>query len=676
MRRMTTVGVCFTLLMAGCSSDDAAERGEGAPVQDTAAGTAATDAAPVATEAPAATDAAPATEATPETAGPASDLTPWTVMLYSIADTDLEPFMMDDVAEMGAVGTTANVNMVALVDRATDYSADPVLGLDDWTGGKMLEIQQGSALELADYGPIDTGDPAVLADFITQTVANYPAQHYALIISDHGASWPGVGGDESADGDGLSLAEIQDGISTGLDTANLDGLDLLGFDACLMATYEVASTLAPLAERMVASQELEPGHGWDYRSLAVLDDPAVTDVDALGGAILDGFAAQAKEQGTSDEITLSLVDLTKMPAVDEAITAFSDAVQARVADIAPVIGSVRANTLGFGRSPDPTEDTQMADLGQLVSQIGVEALDVADQADAAVQAINDVVLDRVQGAATLGSTGLSVYFPPTEELLSPEYAGVVGESSWLSMLASYYGAGDAIPTDELPDFTNEGDVADVSFDADGLTISGTIDPAIAANVSEAYISYGIVDDEGTVTFFGDEPAEVADDGSGLAVGVFDLTALTISDGIDTAFAYLSLTVDEDAGIMSIDVPMAYYAPDDVDGETYQDVLLSLTLDAETGDILSETYYAYDEALGTYGELTADPEGIIVPEVEALGADGSDEWIPTSDVGLYADLPNLQYDLVPLDPGTTLYVMLTVVDFGGNTDTVSAVVEIP
>jgi len=676
--------VCGALVLAACSgSDDTSER-------------AGSDDAPVATQGPTGTDApttdAPTTDpattdaATTEPAevgtetgtdaDPESDLPPWTVMLYSIADTDLEPFMMDDVAEMGAVGTTENVNMVALVDRAADYSADPVLGLGDWEGGKLLQIDQGSALVLADYGPIDTGDPGTLASFITQAVSTYPAQHYALILSDHGASWPGVGGDESADGNGLSLAEIEEGISTGLDTVGLDQLDLLGFDACLMATYEVASTLAPLAQRMVASEELEPGHGWDYRSLAVLDDPDPVDVDALGAAILDGFAGQAKEQGTDDEITLSLVDLTQMSTLDAALADFSAAVSERVADLAPVIGSVRASTLGFGRSPDPTEDTQMADLGQLVSQIGIDALDVADQADAVVRALNDVVLGRVQGAATLGSTGLSVYFPPTSELFAADYADAVGDSAWLALLGAYYGAGDAIPVEEQPDFDNVDDVADVSFDADGLTISGVIDPAIAANVAEAYISYGVVDEDGTITFFGDEPAVVADDGSGLALGVYDLTALTMSDGIDTAYAYLSLTYDEGSGIASIDVPLAYYAADDVDGETYQDVLLSLTLDPETGDILSETYYVYDDALGTYGELTADPEGIIVPEVEAYLPDGTVEWQPTSDVGLYADLPSLQYDLEALPSGTVLHVMLTVVDYGGNTATVSATVEVP
>jgi hypothetical protein len=184
----------------------------------------------------------------------------------------------------------------------------------------------------------------------------------------------------------------------------------------------------------------------------------------------------------------------------------------------------------------------------------------------------------------------------------------------------------------------------------------------------------VVGEDGGVTFLGEEPATVADDGSGQALGVYDLTTLTISDGEDTAQAYLTLTAGAD-GVSTIDVPMAYYAPGDLEGGTYQDVLLALTVDA-AGDVVNDTYYAYDEELGTYGELTADPAGIVVPEVLAVGPDGEQTWTPTTDVGLYADLPALQYELTPVPSGSTLYAELTVTDFAGNTDTVSATVDVP
>src|SRR3546814_10471147 len=74
--------------------------------------------------------------------------------------------------------------------------------------------------------------------------------------------------------------------------------------------------------------------------------------------------------------------------------------------------------------------------------------------------------------------------------------------------------------------------------------------------------------------------------------------------------------------------MSYCAPDSPD--VAQDVLLTLILNSETGDVLNETYYAYNADLGTYGELTADPSGIIVPNVLTIDAEGNQTWTPRSE----------------------------------------------
>lgn len=673
-RMMAAIVASVALIGCGGGSSASSSTADRSASDSTAAVT--TAAAPV-TEAPPATEATTAPEPVATDPLAAAGGT-WTVLLYSIADTDLEPFMMADVNEMGEVGSGNGLELVALVDRSTDHGDDPVLDVGAWQGAKVLHVGQGTAEVLQDVGDLNTGDPQVLADFIAQGITSYPAEHYAVILSDHGASWPGVGGDESSDHDSLSLEEIRAGIAGGLETAGVAQLDLLGFDACLMATYEVASALAPLTQRMIASEELEPGHGWDYRSLGVLVTGEPVDVDTLGNAILDGYAAQAKAEDTASNITLSLLDMTKMPAMEEAVAGFAAAISERADTIGSVLGGTRATTIGFGSSPDPTEDTQMTDIGQLVSKIGVESLDLSDPADAVLRALGDVVLRTVEGPAMLDSTGLSVYFPPTENLLNADYATAVGDSPWLKMLNDYYGAGRNIAPEAEPAFLPGADgdgAADVSFGPDGLTITGTLDAATTANVVSAGISYGLVQDDGSTVFIGEEPAALPD-ADGLVSGLYDLTTFTISDGTSTATAYLVLDFDEETGLATIDVPMAYYAPGDETGETYQDALLSLTVEAETFDVVDETYYVYDENLDTYGELSADPAGTIVPEVFVYSADGVGEWLPFEGVELTADLPSLAYDFVPLASGTRLYIDLSVTDFGGNSALVSAEVTVP
>ena len=594
----------------------------------------------------------------------ASESGSWTILTYSIADTDLEPYMMDDLDELGQSGGYDDLNLVALVDRSSDYGDEPVLGLDGWDGGKLLEITEGGATELENMGDINTGDPNVLADFITRGVKDYPADHYALVISDHGASWPGVGGDESSDQDSLELWELNEAIAGGLEGAGLDKLDLLGFDACLMATYEVASTLAPLADRLLASQELEPGHGWDYTAFAMVGQNGGATVDELGSALIAGFEAQAVDEESDSEITLSLTDLTKMPAVDAALAEFTGQLIARVDGVAPTVGKTLATTLGFGKSPDPDSDSFMTDLGILAGEIGVDALDVSDAADDLVRAINDAVVDKVDGQATQGATGLSIYFPPQPEYYVQDYDEIVTDGGWIDFLAAYYGAGDAIAASDQPSSTGD---AVIELADDGLTITGDFDVA-AENVSDAYIRYGEVQPDGSTKYLGREQAEFD---AGTATGFFDLTTMQITDGEDTVDAYLELTYSGD--VTTFDVPMAYYPP----GETtaYDDVLLSITLDDEW-NVLSETYYSYDQDLSTYGELTTDPEGIIVPQVLVVAADGTESWVATSDTGLWADLPYLQYEFPRLPSGTQLLVELWVVDFGGNAAKVSGVVTLP
>lgn len=592
----------------------------------------------------------------------------WTILSYQIADTNLEPFMMDDVEEMGLVGSQPGFNLVALVDRAEGYTDTSVLGIPDWTGAKLLEIEKGGATELADYGALNTGDPAVLAAFISEVIKAYPAANYGLVISDHGASWPGVGGDESHDHDSLTLAELDQAIEQGLAEAGVDKLSLLGFDACLMATFEVASTMAPHADRLLASQELEPGHGWDYTALEAAYRGA--NVDELGSALIEGFRNQALASGTENEITLSLVDLENFAAVDEAVAAFATALTDRVADVAPAVGRTLAQTLGFGTNPDPRYDTHMKDLGILAGEISVDALDVADEADAVVRAVNDVVIDKVDGQATRGATGLSIYFPPNDGYYNPDYAAVAERTGWADFLTTYYAEGGQIG--DLPDFISNDAITE--FADGGIYVSGEFGAEAEDNISEAFLYYGILNGDGTISYIGERPARVSSDGSGVASAFYNLGYLSLGDGDDTALAYLAYSQDENAGTASVSVPLEYY---DSNGSDAVNGLLELGLDAATGSIVSETYYAYNTTTGTYGELAVQPDGLIVPLVQDYDpSTGQYTWVPTNDTGLSAELADLQYYVDPLPSGTKLVVELWVVDFGGNADYVSALVTVP
>ena len=112
-----------------------------------------------------------------------------------------------------------------------------------------------------------------------------------------------------------------------------------------------------------------------------------------------------------------------------------------------------------------------------------------------------------------------------------------------------------------------------------------------------------------------------------------------------------------------------YPPEADTDDPPHDVILGLTLNPD-GDVLSEVYYEIN-AEDDRG-LTADPDGLIYPVVLNQYADGS-RWLTLSEVGLYADLPFLQYDLVPLESGTELFVELVVYDYSGDSSSQTGIV---
>jgi hypothetical protein len=75
-------------------------------------------------------------------------------------------------------------------------------------------------------------------------------------------SWTGFGVDEDPGPHTfLNFQQFLHGIEDGLLSANVNQLDFLGFDACLMAGMELLPMVAPYAKIYMGSEELEPGSG-------------------------------------------------------------------------------------------------------------------------------------------------------------------------------------------------------------------------------------------------------------------------------------------------------------------------------------------------------------------------------------------------------------------------------
>jgi hypothetical protein len=582
-------------------------------------------------------------------------------MTFMIADTNLEFFQMEDMAEQEAVGSRPGFSLISYVDRSADYSTDPVIGIPDWSGAKVIEVKRGGgSVVLSDEGDVNTGDPAVLAEFMARTITAYPAAHYALIINDHGSSWPGVGADGSADNDQLTLEELHQGIADGLDGGGIDKLDMLGFDACLMATYETASTMQDVADRMVASQELEPGYGWNYTALEAAARGG--SVDDLAASIITAFDEQSTSEGEA-QVTLSETDLTKMAAVDTAVDAFAAALSGNVADAGPTVGRSLAQNLGFGATPD--YNFYMTDLGLLAGQIGADASSVATEADAVAQAIDAAVINKIDGQATRGATGMAIYFPPQQAAYNTDYDGVGAAANWTEFLKTYYADGQA--SGGTPEFASP---QALSQFANGGFVIGQQVVSDINQITDVYISYGYVESDSTVTLIGDESADI--DSDGFAQGFFDTYQLWIGDGSNETSFYSSYDVNQESDVATIGVPIAYFAPG---ADSGSQAFLQMSYAPSTGTILSETFYGQDES-GAYAEIAPESGSTFAPLKISIAADGSMAYFLSSDVELSADPDVLSFDYRPLDSGTLLYAELNIETSSGATATSSATGTLP
>jgi hypothetical protein len=580
----------------------------------------------------------------------------WTYLVYMLADNDLEPFALQDLEELMEVGSGQKLTILVQVDRAVGEADDAVGGLADFTSTKRVRVETGSLVELDDVGEANMGESRTLSDFISWGIETSPSEHYALVLWDHGSAWPQFGADFSHSYDGLTLSELTSGIDQGATEGELLGpLDLVGFDACLMATWEVAVALEGRARYLLASEEVEPGHGWDHRRIAPLRQGS--DAEALGRALLDGYGDQANSAGTFARITLSLTDLAKVPLVSRALDGLTAALtDAGVDAYAVAVGKSRAESPTFGAIPGGTS-SHMTDLGVWADRLAALDNGIASQARAVRTALSQAVVEQVSGSAHAALGGLSIFFPERESGYAKAYAGLAGVGAWRDFIEAFYEAADSAGV--APVFTNPGKLADVTELGDGLLVEGQLQSGTFESLTGALFDFGIVGGDGTAYFLGEQPADVS--ASGLVSARWDTAVLALSQGGISDFGYYSIEVaSEDA--LTLSVPFNY-----VEGNDEVLAVLLIAFDS-AGTVLSQGFYTATD--GAWAELVAAPGSTLVSLVPVLEPNASQlEWVPQ--LSEFDATEGIDLELLPLDPGTDVFVQLQATDFAGQGDSVSA-----
>ncbi len=343
----------------------------------------------------------------------------WTYMVYIAGDNNLSSAALGDINEMETIGSSDKVNVVVQVEFSPEYTQ----GLPNYNTlrGKILKDNDPLMTSpLEDIGNKDMGDKQTLKAFIQWAAAQYPAEHYALVLWDHGDGWKG-----SRHFSGGSRGALQDLTSDSfMSLPDLAGavadsgvyFDLINFDACLMAMYEVIYEFNGLTDYMVFSEEIEPGEGDPYNKIleALIANPGMTPA-ALAGIITSKFKAFYQSQQRTG-VTKSAVDMAHTGSLHTNIRQLVQLMNDYMATDRPNIQAARDESISF-------DSPENHDLGHFLEKLADKSLNVVlktkiSQVRSVLSTlvINNDVYSPDPQALMLKSSGLSIFLPRRDQV--------------------------------------------------------------------------------------------------------------------------------------------------------------------------------------------------------------------------------------------------------------------
>ena len=413
----------------------------------------------------------------------------WTIMVYLAGDNNLDSAGVVDLNEMKTVGSSDRIAVLAQFDRAGAKGATTRYYLRKGTPVVKDAVQT--------LGETNMGDPNVLKEFVTWGVTNYPANHYLLVLWNHGAGWgdanlyqgdvfsgatppvsrksqPVVTRVATAEVKPIAFAHARAGLSRTrralfsstvgsavkqraiafddqaqdfLDNIELKKvmasikrklkrkIDILGMDACLMSMLEVSYQMRDVAEFSVGSEETEPGEGWPYdRILAALAAKPDMSPEELSKTIVSQYLASYK---SADCVTQSAVKLSDLKPLASAVNGLAKALKKILTNSASrtALINARAQVQEYSRPYDDYCD--LLDLCSLLEAnlTAPKILSACDEVKQAAAAA--IIASGYKGSAVNNSRGISIYFPKRK--LSPLYKTLdfTKQSLWDEFLVAY-----------------------------------------------------------------------------------------------------------------------------------------------------------------------------------------------------------------------------------------------
>jgi hypothetical protein len=318
-------------------------------------------------------------------------------------DKDLAAAAFQNIKQMQDAGSSGTVRIAVQIDLRLFPPVRFVIGDD----GTLEDIQRRRETS--------TGQPKTLTSFLKWAERKFHAERYLLVLWGHGT---GVGfeledpaslGDVVFDADdGLEVRELAD-VLQGFKRRQGRPVDVLGFDACYMASIEVVYELRALADRLVGTQTSLPVAGWPYtRLLKSLKANPRQSTQRLVAAITQEVAASFQRPANITQTALA-----PGQAADGVRAAFQGLVKALRA--LPRKGSERRAVRRALTGTSFLEARQFVDLLDLCRRVHKAAHDpsirgaAAEVIEALTRPPHLITSHRRKGRGTKRLNGVSIY---------------------------------------------------------------------------------------------------------------------------------------------------------------------------------------------------------------------------------------------------------------------------
>lgn len=421
----------------------------------------------------------------------------WTLLIYMAADNDLFPFASQNLAQLKEIGSNENLNILVHLDIK-------VPGKNKVT--KHLFVKKNQIMQVGPDMCLDSGSEETLVSAGLWAVNDYPSEHLVFDFWNHGSGDlnprlkktinpaylfhydPETGMvrldrsiafmdfvdllNKDDQGEHLCACDPDRGICfdetyhSYLDDGKLmrglrrickarggKKIDIILFDACLMAGTGTACIMSNFADYMVASEEVVLGPGYNYKLIAGLFSSGETNPEILSKKIVSDYEVVYGK--VTEDYTHSALNLRYFNDLNENIDTLAQLLitalnQQEDQSVRNVIKASRSRyTCTYFDEPS------YIDLGHFYLNLRDRVLQMRLKSNSdemkqrILQVLNDglycmskLIIASVSGSSFSGAHGLSIYFPeyrinnPHHE--SYQHTEFAQHNRWIDFLRTYH----------------------------------------------------------------------------------------------------------------------------------------------------------------------------------------------------------------------------------------------